>query len=110
MVRERFPKLKKALRPSAYHTWAKHWYKCKQDFEPPDDTFTPLPFFLLCRAIELQLKAWLLERKKVDELNEGIRHDLKKAYKQLNSQQQVLSPDEYEVLSKMSDIYKAQDF
>ena len=49
------------LDPDAFHRYAGHYYKCKQDLMPPDDCVSSLPYFLLCRAIELELKARLLQ-------------------------------------------------
>ena len=45
------------LSPDAFHIYAMHYYKCKRDFTPPDNYFSPIPYFLLCRAIELEIKA-----------------------------------------------------
>ncbi len=42
--------------PLAFRLYAKHYYKCKQDFKCPDK-FSPIPYFLLCRSIELSIKA-----------------------------------------------------
>lgn len=50
------------LSPDAFHLWATHYYKCEQDFVSPTK-FSPVPYFLLCRAIELELKARHLEGK-----------------------------------------------
>jgi hypothetical protein len=44
------------LAPDAFHWWATHYYKCRQDFVSPHK-FSPVPYFLLCRAIELELKS-----------------------------------------------------
>lgn len=49
--------------PYAFHMSAVHYYKYKQDFEAPDE-FSPVPYFLLCRAIELELKSRHLQLKK----------------------------------------------
>jgi hypothetical protein len=54
--------LKVNLSPDVFHRYAGHYYKCKQDFVCPDDGSSPVPYFLLCRAIELQIKARHLDQ------------------------------------------------
>ena len=63
----------------AFHKFAFHYYKCVQDFKPPDN-WSPVPYALLCRAIELELKARLLD---ITPGQSGVKqysHDLEKAY------------------------------
>lgn len=48
--------------PAGFRRWANQFYKCRQSFQCPD--FSPVPYFLLCRAIELQFKAVHLEQLK----------------------------------------------
>jgi len=50
------------ISPHGFHLWAKHFYKAKQDFISPN-RFSLVPYFLLLRAIELQLKAIHFENK-----------------------------------------------
>jgi hypothetical protein len=45
----------------SFHVWAQHYYKCVQDFQLSPDDFSPVPYALLCQAIELELKARHLE-------------------------------------------------
>ncbi len=42
------------LSPDAFHRWAGHYYKCRQDFDSPH-RFSPVPYFLLCHSIELEI-------------------------------------------------------
>ena len=65
--------------PSAFHMWATHYYKCKQDFRVPGN-FSPVPYFLLCRAIELELKSRHLVAKSQQAVKDEFWHDLLTAY------------------------------
>ncbi len=86
------------LSPDAFHIYAMHYYKCKRDFTPPDDYFSPIPYFLLCRAIELEIKARHLKRLPQKEVKKRFRHHLLKAYKALDAQEQIISQNELAVL------------
>jgi len=49
-------------------------------FEPENGGFTPVPYYLVCRSIELVLKAFLLSRfVSKDVLKRRVGHDLEKA-------------------------------
>jgi hypothetical protein len=98
------------LSPDVFHRYAGHYYKCKQDFVCPDDGFSPVPYFLLCRAIELQIKAKLLKRLTQSEVKDEFRHRLLKAYKALDAEEPVLSQSEVEVLTAAGQIYSDKDF
>lgn len=53
----------------------------KQDKEE-ETTYSPVPYFSYCRAIELGLKAYLLAKgKSIKWIKTELRHDLKKALK-----------------------------
>jgi hypothetical protein len=56
------------------------------------------PIFLLCRAIELEIKARHLKRLTQKEVKKRFRHHLLKAYKALDAQEQILSQNELAVL------------
>jgi hypothetical protein len=98
------------LSPDAFHIYATHYYKCKRDFTPPDDYFSPIPYFLLCRAIELEIKARHLKRLTQKEVKNRFRHHLLKAYKALDAQEQILSQSEVEVLTAADQIYGDKEF
>ena len=72
--------------------------------------FSPVPYALLCRAIELELKSRLLE---ITPGREGIRkkysHKILKAYLHLPPEQQILSEGECAVLGQASELYAARD-
>jgi hypothetical protein len=97
------------LSPDAFHMWATHYYKCKQDFNPRHK-FSPVPYFLLCRAIELELKSKHLPKLKQKDVKNIFSHDLIKAYNDLNPSEQTLTDDELIALSKANEIYKSKGF
>lgn len=48
-------------------------------------TFTPVPYYMFCRALELILKAFLLAKdRSLDELRSRYRHDLEKLWREAN--------------------------
>jgi hypothetical protein len=96
--------------PDAFHIYAGHYYKCKQDFKPPDDYFSTLPFFLLCRSIELELKARLLRYWRQSRVKSKISHRLLDAYNALDTQEQNLSQSELAVLTEADAIYSRKGF
>lgn len=97
------------ISPDAFHMWARHYYKCKQDFQNPD-RFSPVPYFLLCRAIELEIKARHLQQKNRKEVKGEYGHDLLKAYGKSSDEQKVLSEDDLKVLSVANEIYVGKGF
>src|ERR671913_1651483 len=97
------------LSPDASHIYATHYYKCKLDFTPPDDYFSPIPYFLLCRAIELEIKARHLKRLTQEEVKK-FGHRLLKAYEALDAQEQILSQNELAVLKTADEPHRKTDF
>ena len=97
------------LSPDAFHMSATHYYKCKQDFQCPNK-FSPVPYFLLCRSIELELKSVHLKHKRQQQVKEEFSHDLIKSYEALDPVDQLLSANERDVLEKANDIYKGKGF
>ena len=98
------------LSPDAFHIYAGHYYKCKQDFKPPDDYVSPVPYFLLCRAIELEIKARHLKHRKQTEVRKDFGHHLLAAYRALDAQEQILSQSEEAVLTAADNIYATKGF
>jgi len=97
------------LSPEAFHRWAEHYYKCKQDFESPH-RFSPVPYFLLCRALELEIKSRHLKSQRQREVKDKFGHDLILAYKCLPKVDKVLTPNELSVLKRANEIYKSKGF
>jgi hypothetical protein len=98
------------LSPNEFHRYATHFYKCKRDFTPPDNKRSPVPYFLLCRAIELEIKARHLKRLTQKEVKKRFGHHLLKAYKALDAQEQILSQNELAVLKTADELYQDTDF
>jgi hypothetical protein len=93
-----------------YHLWARHYYQCVQGFQHQRrHRFSPVPYALLCRAIELELKARLLEINPREDVRKKYRHKILKAYHALPAEQQILNEDEVEVLRQASELYAARD-
>jgi hypothetical protein len=88
--------------PAAFRRWANQFYQCRQSFQCPD--FSPVPYFLLCLAIELQFKAVHLENKGKNEVKE-YGHNLIKSYEALLAAYRTLSIEQLELLKKADEIY-----
>lgn len=92
------------LSPVMFHLYATQYYRCKQGFDS-DGKFSPVPYFLVCRAIELELKAKHLESKSRAEVKKQYGHNLKKSYDDLGQAARVLDAEEYRELERASAIY-----
>jgi hypothetical protein len=83
---------------------------------PPDDYVSSLPYFLLCRAIELELKARLLRYWRQSHVKRDFGHSLLgaynvvDAYNALDAQEQILSQSELAVLTEADAIYSRKGF
>ncbi|WP_163831885.1 hypothetical protein [Spartinivicinus ruber] len=97
------------LSPDAFQLWANHYYKCKQDFQSPSK-FSPVPYFLLCRSIELTLKARHLHGDTKKAVKDKFSHNLKKCYDALKEDFKLLNKDEYKVLKFANKIYSKKGF
>lgn len=95
------------LAPDAFHRWAVHYYQCRQDFRSPH-RFSPVPYFLLCRAIELEIKSRHLRTKTQDDVKNAYGHDLKRAYDALPEGDKPLRQPEAAVIETASKIYAAK--
>ena len=93
----------------AFRRWALHYYKCRHDFVNPHK-FSPIPYFLLCRAIELELKARHLEKKRQPEVRRTFGHRIKSAYLALPKCERILDAEELLVLQKANSIYASKGF
>jgi hypothetical protein len=93
----------------AFHKWANEYYQCRLSL-PPTHDFSPVPYFLLCRAIELKLKSVHLERSKQKAVKDRFGHDLVKSYKALPTALQTLSSTEDALLQKTNSIYMTKGF
>jgi hypothetical protein len=71
--------------------------------------FSPVPFALLCEAIELELKSRLMKdlpRGPKQPAMKDYGHDLEKAYNKLKPSEKVLTPEQLKVLRKINVAYK----
>jgi hypothetical protein len=97
------------LSPVAFHLWAKHYYQCRVSFKC-SDPFSPVPYFLLCRAIELHFKAILLETQNQAAVKTSYGHNLIQAYRALPPAFQTLSQEQIALLDQANRIYRSKGF
>jgi hypothetical protein len=97
------------ISPEAFRILARDYFKAYLDFQAPR-RFSPIPFFLCCRAMELALKAEHLERKSQKEVKLLYYHDVLKAYADLAADQKTLTHEEETLLTAANEIYVAKDF
>ena len=98
------------LSPDAFHRNAKHYLKCRMDFQSPTKGISSLPYFLLCRAMELELKARHLQTLRQKEVKDKFGHNLVAVYEALPATDQLLSASEFNLLSQANAIYKNKGF
>lgn len=97
------------LAPDAFLKWSKHYLKCESDFKSPD-SFSPIPYFLLGRSIELSLKSIYLKSQKQSKVRNTYGHDLLKAFRNLPPNVLILENPEITLLEDVSNIYKGKGF
>jgi hypothetical protein len=95
--------------PYGFRRWAKDYYECYRSFKRTSD-FSPVPYFLLCHAIELQFKAIHLEVEGQSAVKDKYGHNLTESYNDLPATRQTLSAEEFSLLQKASGIYKSKGF
>ena len=83
----------------AFHEWAHQYYQCRLSLQPTE-AISPVPYFLLCRAIELKLKSVHLERNKQQEVKDIFGHDSVKSYNALPVALQILLSTECALIRK----------
>ncbi|MFH1200345.1 MAG: hypothetical protein V1708_04720 [Candidatus Micrarchaeota archaeon] len=91
------------LSPVLFHNYARQYLECRRSFK--DEINSPVPYFLICRAIELELKAKHLESKLRQEVKRKYGHNLKKSYDELSDSERTLEASEYIELVRASEIY-----
>ena len=97
------------LSPMAFRKSARQYYACAIPLLSGTE-FSPVPYFLLCRAIELELKAEHLETKRQHEVKDDFGHHLVTSYKALPDHRQVLGTTELELLKQADGIYSRKGF
>ena len=98
------------LSPVGFRLWGRHFLACRRSLIAPTDGFSPVPYFLNCRAIELELKARHLETVNQKAIKDTYGHNLERAYQNLPQNQQVLTPGEFRALQAASNIYRDKGF
>jgi hypothetical protein len=89
--------------PAGFQIWAKQYYQCRLLFEY--EGFSPVPYFLLCRAIELFFKSVHLETREQRLVKEAYWHDLVKSYNDLPPDEKILSAEQLLLLEEANQIY-----
>jgi hypothetical protein len=98
------------LPPLGFRHWARHFLVCRRGYVPPDSGFSPVPYFLDCRAIELEFKARHLETLTRRIVKDRFGHNLEASYNELPLPRQTLSPDEVKTLRRANNIYSGKGF
>jgi hypothetical protein len=113
------PVLEVSISPLGFHRYASEFLRTARAF--PDNSgfhksgFTPVPYYLVCRALELVLKAFALAKgDTVDAVKNKVGHDLTKALKRakelgLDSLVSLSTEEELE-LTKANDYYCKKGF
>jgi hypothetical protein len=97
------------LSPTLFHEYAIQYLQCERLFND-HRKFSPIPYFLVCRAIELELKARHLEHASRLEVKDQYRHNLQKSYDTLPAAQRTLDASEYAVLVTANNVYDNKGF
>jgi hypothetical protein len=97
----------------SFHIYAVDYYNYVQSYKPPK--FSPVPFALLCRAIELELKSQLLAQAHVGgpgqlEIKNDFGHNLIHAYEALLDDKKTLTNKELAVLRRANEVYVEKTF
>jgi hypothetical protein len=98
------------LSPTGFRHWAKHYLACRRCFVAPDSGFSPVPYFLDCRAIELELKSRHLNVKPTKQVKTTYWHNLDALYDDLPAPERRLSLEERRLLAKANSIYRNKGF
>lgn len=92
------------LSPDLFRRYAIEYLQYHLAFKP-DTKYSPVPYFLICRAIELSLKAKHLENKSRKEVKGKYGHNLVKLYDELPIEQKILEATERDTLVAANTIY-----
>ena len=102
------------ITPLGFHTYATDFLTAARDLKPSDH-FSPVPYYLCCRSIELSLKSFLLGKGVTKNiLKEKLGHDLvnilKRARKEGISDLIKLSATQENCLRKANEYYASKGF
>jgi hypothetical protein len=102
--------------PLLFYTYARQYLDCETAFKPTAPRSSPVPYFLLCRAIELAVKAIHLQTMRrvktagVKGVKEEFSHRIKDAYDRLPEVHRTLDATEYAGLERANEIYRDKGF
>lgn len=91
------------ISPALFLEYARQYLECRRACVAA--TYSPVPYFLLCRSIELSLKARHLESMSRDQVRRDFGHDIAAAYDALPKADQTLDSAEYSMLCLASEKY-----
>jgi hypothetical protein len=94
--------------PTFFRQVASDFLDCYRQVSP--QSFSLVPFFLVCRALELALKAEHLEASSQEAIKDKYWHDLEALYNDLPAGRQILNDAERTVLQRTNAIYKTKAF
>ncbi len=92
------------LSPDLFRRHARQYLDCHCAYQPVAG-YSPVPYFLLCRAMELALKARHLETKSQVEVKKLYGHDLAELYGDLPPDVKTLTVEEHCLLQEASAKY-----
>ena len=92
------------ISPALFRRHARQYLACHRAFKP-DTPSSPVPYFLLCRSIELSLKAKHLESLSRKQVKKEYGHNLAKLYYDLQPGELMLEAAELQTLNTASAIY-----
>jgi hypothetical protein len=94
------------LTPTLFRKYANQHFECEMLFRSSASAgYSPLPYYLLCKAIELELKARHLESNNRESVRKLYGHNLLKLYDALPTVEQTLDSSERATLACASNIY-----
>jgi hypothetical protein len=94
--------------PAGFRLVARDLRRCAEQFTR--STFSIVPYFLYCRAIELGLKAQLLESRRQSDVKRDFGHDLAAGYDALPAEKRILSLDDAAFLAHVNTLYMRKAF
>jgi hypothetical protein len=92
------------LSPDLFRRHARQYLECHRAYKPVAG-YSPVPYFLLCRAIELALKAHHLETKTRSQVKSAYSHSIIKLYRDLPAPLRTLDAAAEKLLASASAKY-----
>ena len=102
------------ISPLGFHRYASEFFRAARAFDG-NASFSPVPYYLYCRSLELSFKAFLLGKSvSHKEIKEDIRHNLIDALNKSKAlglgQFVTIGPDQERELQKANDYYVSKGF